>query len=116
MPKQMVPNIEFNKFVIAQLPELFESGEIHINKEYQRGDIWKPTQKIELLKSIENSYSIGVLVLFINDNGQFEILDGQQRLLTIKQYLEDSLDLSDTGIKKYSELDTQEKALLDAYC
>ncbi|GAG08688.1 unnamed protein product, partial [marine sediment metagenome] len=69
-----------------------------------------------LIRSIENRYSIGVLVLFINANSQYEILDGQQRLLTIKQYLEDKIDLSNTDIKKYSELNTQEKALLDAYC
>ncbi len=35
---------------------------------------------IELINSINKRYSIGVLVLFINESGQFEILDGQQRL------------------------------------
>jgi uncharacterized protein with ParB-like and HNH nuclease domain len=43
-------------------------------------------------------YSIGVLVLFINENGQYEILDGQQRLLTIKKYLNNDLDLTLTEI------------------
>jgi len=116
MPRQTVPDIDSGKFVIAEIPGLLADNKIKINKEYQRGDIWKPTQKVELIRSIDNRYSIGVLVLFINDSRQYEILDGQQRLLTIQQYLEDKIELSNTAIKKYSELDTQEKVLLDAYC
>jgi hypothetical protein len=116
MPKQTVPDIQFEKFVLAEIPQLFRSGKIKINDAYQRGDIWKHNQKVELINSIINRYSIGVLVLFINDEGQFEILDGQQRLLAIRQYVEDNIDLSGTEITKYNELDFAEKTLLDAYC
>jgi hypothetical protein len=71
--------------------------------------------KIELIRSIFNSYSIGVLVLYINDNHQFEILDGQQRLLTIKKYLNGKLNLEKSGITPYDELDEQNKMFLNAY-
>lgn len=116
MPKQKVPDIDFKQFVIAELPELFKAGKIKINYEYQRGDIWKRKQQMELITSINKRYSVGVLVLYINDANQYEILDGQQRLLTIKKYLDGKLDLSGTDIEPYSELNTQDKALLDAYC
>jgi hypothetical protein len=116
MPKQKVPDIDFNWWVIAELPDLFTKNQIYINEGYQRGDIWTYNQKIELIRSINNRYSIGVIVLFINDDDEFEILDGQQRLITIRQYLENKLDLTNTDIIKYSELSVQEKALLDAYC
>lgn len=116
MPKQKVPDIDFKPFVIAELPELFQLEKIKINYEYQRGDIWKKRQQIELINSINKRYSIGVLVLFVNELDQFEILDGQQRLLTIKKYLDGKLDLKGTEIEPYSELSTQDKALLDAYC
>jgi len=116
MPKQTVPDIEFDHFTMNQIPDLFESGKIKINTEYQRGDVWKPKQKIDLIQSIVNCYSIGVLVLFINDNKEYEILDGQQRLLTIAQYLGDRLNLSQSELPIYSELDKREKTKLDAYC
>ncbi len=116
MVKQKVPDLEFGFFVLAEMQKLFDEDKIKINSEYQRGDIWKHKQMIELIQSIENRYSIGVLVLFINDKGQYEILDGQQRLMTIRKYLTDSLDLNKTEIVKYSELDVKEKALIDAYC
>ncbi|NQT79912.1 MAG: DUF262 domain-containing protein [Candidatus Aminicenantes bacterium] len=116
MPKQKVPDIEFDFFVIGEIKELFKNNEIFINKEYQRGDIWKLSQKIELIKSIDNRYSIGVIVLFINDDKKYEILDGQQRLMTINKYLNGKIDLRNTDIQSYGELNTQDRALIDAYC
>jgi len=116
MPKQTVPDFQFDKFVLAAIPKHFASGKIYINLDYQRGDVWKHSQKVELIRSIQNRYSIGVLVLFINDEKRFEILDGQQRLLAIRDYLTGKLDLSDSDIPKYADLDFTEQTLLDAYC
>jgi hypothetical protein len=116
MPKQTVPDIDFGKFVIAEITDLFRAKKIKINLEYQRGDIWRQKQQSDLIESIHKRYSIGVLVLFTNEDRQFEVLDGQQRLLTIYKYLEGKLDLSGTEIEPYNELNIQEKALLDAYC
>lgn len=112
MPKQKVPDIEFSFFVLGEIKNLFDGGKIFINKQYQRGDIWKQKQQIELIKSITNRYSIGVLVLYINEEGQCEILDGQQRLITIRKYINDELE----GVEKYTELAPREKFLIDAYC
>ena len=116
MPRQKVPDIDFDYFVFSQILDLYDKGKIFINTDYQRGDVWKYSQKIELIKSISNSYSIGVLVLFKNEDDQYEILDGQQRLLTIIKYLKDEIDLREVEISKYSELDKRERTLLDAYC
>ncbi len=116
MPKATVPALEFDFFALGDIADMFAKNEIFINESYQRGDTWKQTQKIELIESINQRYSIGVLVLFINDKGQYEILDGQQRLLTIKRYLKGTLDLSDTEITAYKDLDSRETKLQDAYC
>lgn len=116
MVRQKVPDLELGEFALGQISGLFEKKKIKINQEYQRGDIWKHQQRIELIRSIQNSYSIGVLVLFINSDGQYEIMDGQQRLLAIKKYVEDTLDLTKSKLKKYSDLDEKEKILLDSYC
>ena len=117
MPKQTVPDIDFDKFTLAEIPGLFSAGKIRINEEYQRGDIWKELQKIELIRSITSRYSIGVLVLFINDEKEYEILDGQQRLLTINNYMSGNWEMpASAELPKYSDLTLQEKTLLDAYC
>src|SRR5688500_8608246 len=98
MPHQTVPSLEFDYFALGDILKLFTDKKIYINEDYQRGDIWKPKQKVELIQSINERYSIGVLVLYINELDQFEILDGQQRLLTIKTYLDGTLDLLDFDI------------------
>ncbi|MEM7086033.1 MAG: DUF262 domain-containing protein [Bacteroidota bacterium] len=116
MPQQTVPDIDFSFFALGEINSLFDQGKIFINEAYQRGDIWKDKQKIELIKSIEQRYSIGVLVLFINENNQYEILDGQQRLLTIRSYLNDQIELKNSEIDYYSELSMRERLLIDAYC
>lgn len=116
MPTQTIPDLNFDHFVLAEIPNLFVSNKLKINTDYQRGEIWKSSQRIELITSIMNSYSIGVLVLYINSAGQFEILDGQQRLLTINRYLTDNLDLVDSDLLKYSGLGFREKTQLNAYC
>ena len=115
MPRQKIPDIEFNSFVIAELPKLFEEDKIRINQEYQRGNIWKEKQKVELIRSILNNYSIGVLVVFVNGDEKYEVLDGQQRIITIKEYLNGELNLKKSDIQKYSELNTADKAIFDAY-
>ena len=117
MPRQRVPDIDFDNFVLGQIKNLLNENKIYINPSYQRGDIWTHTQQIELIRSIESRYSIGVLVLFINDTGQYEILDGQQRLLAIRKYLDGTLDLKDAEeITPYQDLNEKEKILIDAYC
>ena len=114
--KQTIPHLELGNFNITGLKELFQADKIFINPEYQRSDsVWTQKQKTELINSIYNCYSIGVLVLFENEKSQLEILDGQQRLNTIKKYLEDNLDLSDTKLQKYNQLKGAEKTDFDAY-
>lgn len=115
MRKQHIPDIDFDRFAFGGIKKLFDEKKIFINSDYQRGDVWTNTQQIELIRSIFNSYSIGVLVLYINDNEQYEILDGQQRLITIRKYLNDKLNLNRSDIKPYSDLEDQDKMFLNAY-
>jgi len=115
MRKQQVPDIEFESFVLGQIRDLFKKNKIFINTEYQRGYIWTLSQRIELIRSINNQYSIGVLVLFVNEKDQYEILDGQQRLRVIKDYINGDLELRETDITPYADLEQKEKILLDAY-
>jgi hypothetical protein len=113
--KQHIPDIDFDRFPFGNIKNLFDDKKIFINYDYQRGDVWKLKQQVELITSIVNSYSIGVLVLYINDRMQFEILDGQQRLLTINKYLNGQIPLKGTNLIPYADLDVQAKMFLDAY-
>lgn len=113
--KQHVPHLDFGDFSLGSIKNLFDKNEIFINSDYQRSDVWKISQQISLMESIFNSYSIGVLVLYKNDKKQFEVLDGQQRLLTINKYLNNNLDVYNSKVEPYENLSNDDKNYLDAY-
>ena len=116
IPKQKIPLLDFDEFTLGEIKPLFDEGKIFINPDYQRGNIWKLNQKRELIKTIENSYSMGVLVLCVNDRKQFEILDGQQRLLTILDYVNGVLDLQNSDITPYADLPRGTRNHINSYC
>lgn len=76
---------------IKKISEMVGSG-ILIDARYQRGDIWKPSMKKELMDTIigygaENVPTVTVRKL---DNGKYEVVDGKQRVLvTIAPFVND---------------------------
>lgn len=66
--------------------------QIDLNPKFQRGYIWKNEFKDELIVSILNNYPIGNIVFFNNKNNRniLEVVDGQQRLKTIINFLSES--------------------------
>ncbi|MBO0933291.1 DUF262 domain-containing protein [Fibrella aquatilis] len=65
---------------------LFDSGELNLNPPYQRGDIWSPIAKRKLIDSIKHSYPLPAFFIYRNVDGQFEMVDGQQRTRAILGY------------------------------
>jgi hypothetical protein len=77
------------------------------NTEYQRSEVWKLPKKKLLIDSILNDYDIGSIILRQKE-GKWEILDGQQRLKAIFDFIENRFPLSDddpnNGGKYWDEL------------
>jgi uncharacterized protein with ParB-like and HNH nuclease domain len=57
------------------------------NKEFQRSKAWSKERQQRLLDSIIKNLSIGALILRKTED-KFEVLDGQQRLQTIFDFIE----------------------------
>ena len=57
------------------------------NKEFQRSKAWSKERQQKLLDSIIKNLSIGALILGKTED-KFEVLDGQQRLQTIFDFIE----------------------------
>lgn len=83
-------------------------NKIDFEPTYQRyGNIWSTSKKQLLLDTVINEFDIPKFYLnyFINENNDlnpnnfvYAIIDGKQRLLAIKEFLENKLRLSDTFI------------------
>jgi len=62
------------------------SGKLNIRPSYQREFVYSPKQQEAVINSIQKNYPLNVIYWVVNENG-YEILDGQQRTLSICSYV-----------------------------
>lgn len=83
---------------------------VNMNPVYQRDYVWSKENKVALIDSIYKNVDIGKFVFvklpFETNSPSYEILDGKQRLNTIKEFYEDKLLYN--GLK-YSELSRKDR-------
>jgi hypothetical protein len=72
---------------IGELVSLYESQEIEIHPEFQRFFRWSDYQKTSLIESILLGIPIPPIFVSQRDNGEWDVIDGLQRLSTIYQFL-----------------------------
>jgi hypothetical protein len=82
-------------FTISNLKFLMDRNKLNFNPDYQRDYVWKNSQKELFIDSLILGYDIPKIYFHENPNGnyQYDVVDGQQRLLTIKSFLDNSIKL-----------------------
>jgi hypothetical protein len=83
---------------VAALVEQFQHGALLVNPEYQRGAVWTVRQQGKFLDSMFRGYPVpAVFLRAIEHQGlrgthsTFELIDGQQRLRALSDFLMDKL-------------------------
>ena len=66
--------------------------------DFQRSFVWKNNKKYQLISSLFKGFPIGALTLY-EDEGQYYIIDGLQRINTLQQYLSSPSKI--VGFKEY---------------
>ncbi len=61
-------------------------GKLNIRPPYQREFVYNDKQKVEVINSIFKGFPLNVMYWVKNDQGTYELLDGQQRTLSICSY------------------------------
>lgn len=82
--------------------DIQEGGKISIPS-YQRGIVWKLKHKKEFLESVKNGDPIGVVLVYKEQDGTYTLIDGLQRLSTIKAYMTNPLAFIDEKDKFINE-------------
>jgi hypothetical protein len=95
---------------------------MNFNPDYQRELVWSDEDKTSLLDSIFNNIDIGKFSIISIDfqkkgfdfdkDYMYEILDGKQRLTTLKEFYEDRFVYRG---RKYSELNIKDRFHFDQY-
>lgn len=88
-----VPHVEFDISVAPSDPTLellvqqIDRGDIIIPF-YQRKYVWKIEQASRLVESFIMGLPVPQVFLYVNDELQLEVIDGQQRLMSVKYFME----------------------------
>ncbi|RPB30876.1 DUF262 domain-containing protein, partial [Vibrio vulnificus] len=76
--------------------------EIDLKPEFQRGEVWTTPKKRLLIDSILRDWHIPPLHLVELSDGRNEVLDGQQRLTAIRDFMNNKFSI-DGSIEPYSD-------------
>lgn len=111
-------SIPANNTKIIEIFNKIRSGQLSINNDYQRKLVWKKQHKFDFIDTILRNYPFPEVYLAPGSLDQEklilvdEIVDGQQRLTTIHDYINgaDVFSLPKIPIKRFSELNPTEKS------
>jgi len=70
-------------------------GKLDIRPKYQREFVYKPEQRNAVIETIKKGFPLNVMYWMIREDGGYEVLDGQQRTISIGQYVNGDFSLND---------------------
>ncbi|MDR3185412.1 MAG: DUF262 domain-containing protein [Christensenellaceae bacterium] len=88
------------------------SGKLNIRPAYQREFVYKKEQRDAVISTVVKGIPLGYMFWKENDNGTFEIIDGQQRTISICQYLTNVFSID---YFSFENLTTSEKKDIENY-
>lgn len=89
-------------FTVSTLVDYLKQGHISVPN-FQRGYVWNKTQASRLIESLIINCPIPVIYLSQNADETLSVIDGNQRINSIKLFLNDEYDLK--GLSAYPELE-----------
>jgi hypothetical protein len=99
--------IQRNDFLVPNLLEMFEKKEVlDMAPPYQRRARWSDTKRSHLIESLLMNIPIPPIFLYERDYAQYEVMDGQQRLASIRSFFRNEFKLRD--LKLWSELNNRD--------
>ena len=86
-------------------------GRLNIRPAYQREFVYKLKQRRDVIDSIQKNFPLNVMYWVDGGDGTFELLDGQQRTLSICQYVHGDFSLNKMYFKNLTA--EEKESLLD---
>ena len=86
-------------------------GKLNIRPAYQREFVYKEKERNAVIETVVNGFPLNVMYWVESENGNFELLDGQQRTLSICQYVNGDFSLNSRAFHNLTE--TEKNQILD---
>ncbi|MBR3676072.1 MAG: DUF262 domain-containing protein [Alphaproteobacteria bacterium] len=62
-------------------------GRLNVRPAFQRAFVYEPAERNKVMQSVYNGLPLNSMYWAINDDGTYEVVDGQQRIISICQFL-----------------------------
>lgn len=86
------------------------NGKLNIRPAFQREFIYKDKQRDEVIRTINKNFPLNVMYWIRNTDNNYELLDGQQRTISICQYLSGDFSIDHRGFSNLTK-EEQEQIL-----
>lgn len=87
-------------------------GNLNIRPAYQREFVYKDEARNKVIETVFKGFPLNVMYWIDMGGGKYEILDGQQRTISLCQYFINQCSINE---KQYSNLTSDKKDLFDNY-
>lgn len=105
-------------FIVGSLEEQISDGQLILQDEYQRRQIWDAKKSSRLIESLLLNVPIPVCYFAELEDSTYSVIDGQQRLTSIARYIQNLFPLSGLRVRpelnklRFSELDKADQRLI----
>jgi len=116
--------IELREITIKQLSDGYADkaeagvvgygGKLDIRPPYQREFIYKDKQRDAVIDTVRKEFPLNVMYWAVQDDGTFEVIDGQQRTISICQYVDGVYSINDMYFHNLQ--DDQQEQILNYTC
>jgi hypothetical protein len=90
-----------NNFFLPQIRDLIDKGEVlNLRPEYQRRLRWSTPQKSKLIESLLLNIPVPPVFLYESEAARYEVMDGQQRLNAVREFIAGDFALSGLPVLK----------------
>lgn len=106
---------------IFELHRRYQRRELNLRPFYQRRDVWTRLKKSKFIESVLRSIPIPAIYLAETEDETFEVIDGQQRLKTFFDFMEDRYRLLNIPVltpmngKNFSEMPPRYQRKIEDY-
>ena len=91
-------------------------GRLNIRPPYQREFVYKDDKRNAVIDTVFKNFPLNVMYWAENDDGTYEVLDGQQRTISLCQYANNDFSVNINGdTLGYANLTADQRAIFDDY-
>lgn len=87
------------------------NGRLNVRPAFQREFIYRDKQRDEVVRTVQKNFPLNVMYWVMSDDGKYEVLDGQQRTISLCQYVNGDYSIDHMGFDNLTQ--TEREQILD---